>query len=57
MLELVGVFFGRKMECVGARISGGAHVGPMRQGRAQGGRARPPSSWLTSASPWGVLSA
>ena len=37
MLELVGDFFGRKKECVGARISGGGHQGPTRQGRAPGG--------------------
>ena len=43
MLELVGVFFGRKMECVGARISGGGHQGPTRQGaRPGGGRALDP---------------
>ena len=34
VLELDGDFFGRKMECVGAGISGGGHRGPMRQGRA-----------------------
>ena len=33
MLELVGDFFGRK-ECVDARMSGGGHQGPARQGRA-----------------------
>ena len=45
MLELVGDFFGRKKECVGAGISGGGHRGPMRQGARLGGRARPPPSW------------
>ena len=34
MLELDGDFFGRKMECVGAGISGGGHHGPTRQGGA-----------------------
>ena len=34
MLELVGDFFGRKKECVGAGISGGGHQGPTRQGHA-----------------------
>ena len=31
--------------------------GPRGRGRAQEGRARPPPSWLTGASPWCVLSA
>ena len=34
MLELVGDFFGRKKECVGAGISGGGHRGPRGRGRA-----------------------
>ena len=34
VLELVGEFFGRKKECVDARMSGGGHQGPARQGRA-----------------------
>ena len=29
-LELDGDFFGRKMKCVGAGISGGGHHGPTR---------------------------
>ena len=37
MLELVGYFFWRKKECVGAGISGGGHMGSTRQGRALGG--------------------
>ena len=47
MLELDGDFFGRKKKCVGAGISGGgppwAHEAG---GRAQGGRVRPPPSWM-----------
>ena len=38
MLELVGDFFGRKKECVGAGISGGGYQGPTRQGARPGGR-------------------
>ena len=37
VLELVGDFFGRKKECVGAGISGGGHHGPTRQGARPGG--------------------
>ena len=37
MLELDGDFFGKKMECVGAGISGGGHHGPTRQGGAPKG--------------------
>ena len=37
MLELDGDFFGRKMKCVGAGISGGGHHGPMRKGACLGG--------------------
>ena len=36
---------------MGAGISGGGHVGPTRQGRAQGGRACSPPSWLASVAP------
>ena len=45
MLELDGDFFGKKMECVGAGISGGEPPGAHKiGGRAlQGGR--PPLSW------------
>ena len=41
MLELDGDFLGKKMECVGAGISGGGHQGPTRHGGAprEGGRA------------------
>ena len=41
MLQLDGDFFGKKMECVGASISGGGHQGPTRQWGAPrgGGRA------------------
>ena len=45
VLELVGDFFGRKKECVGAGISGGGPPQPMRQGRAPGGWAHPVPSW------------
>ena len=41
VLELDGDFFGKKMECVGAGISGGGppggHQGPTRQGARPGG--------------------
>ena len=40
VLELDGDFFGRKMECVGAGISGGGHHGPKRQGGAPKGCGR-----------------
>ena len=36
MLELDGDFFGRKMECVGAGISGGEPPGATRQGAHPG---------------------
>ena len=36
VLELDGDFFGKKMECVGASISGGGHQGPTRQGARLG---------------------
>ena len=40
MLELDGDFFGKKMECVGAGISGGGPPGGHETGGAQrGGRA------------------
>ena len=44
MLELDGDSFGKKMECVGAGISGGGHRGPTRQGGApcRSGRALDP---------------
>ena len=55
MLELVGDFFGRKMECVGAGISGGGHQGPTRQGaRPGGGRALDPRAQVLA--PPGVFS-
>ena len=45
MLELDGDFFGKKMECVGADISGGGPLGAHEIGeRAQGRWARPPLS-------------
>ena len=56
MLELDGDFFGRKMECVGAGISGGEPPWAHEAG-AQGGRARPPPSWAHGEPPWCVLSA
>ena len=37
VLELDGDFFGKKMECMGAGISGGGHHGPTRQGGAPRG--------------------
>ena len=33
-------FFGKKMECVGAGISGGGHPGPIRQGARPGPRGQ-----------------
>ena len=45
MLELDRDFFGRKMECVGAGISGGGPPWAHEAGARPGGRARPPSSW------------
>ena len=41
VLELDGDFFGKKMECVGAGISGGGHHGPTRQGARPGGEGMP----------------
>ena len=55
--ELGGDFFWRKTKCVGAGISGGGHVGPMRQGACPGGRAHPGPSCPGGGSPWCVLSA
>ena len=44
MLELDGDIFGKKMECVGAGISGGGPPGAHEKGGCpQGGR--PPLSW------------
>ena len=40
MLELDEDFFGKKMECVGAGISGGGHHGPTRQGDVPRGCGR-----------------
>ena len=58
MLELDGDFFGRKIECVGAGISGGEQPWAHEAGgRAQGCRARPPASWPGACSPCCVLSA
>ena len=45
MLELVGDFFGRKKECVGAGISGGGPPGAHEAG------ARPGPSWPGACSP------
>ena len=51
MLELdIGVC-ARKKECMGAGISGGGHLGPMRQGARPGGQARPPPSWTGGGPP------
>ena len=56
MLELVGDFFGRKKEYVGAGISVGDHQGPTRQGGAPqgGGRALDPRGQVVA--PSGVFS-
>ena len=40
MLELDEDFFGKKMECVGAGISGGGHHGTTRQGGVPRGCGR-----------------
>ena len=45
VLELDGDFFGRKMEIMGAGISGGGPPWAHEAGGAPGGRARPPPSW------------
>ena len=45
MLELVGDFFGRKKECVGAGISGGEPPWAHKAGGAPRGWARPGPSW------------
>ena len=51
MLELDGDFFGRKMECVGAGISGGGPPWAHEAGGAQGEWARPGPSWPGACPP------
>ena len=51
MLELVGDFFGRKKECVGAGISGGEPPWVHEVGGAPRGWARPGPSWPGAGSP------
>ena len=55
MLELDGDFFGKKMECVGAGISGGGHE--TGGGHAQGLWAHPPPSWPGACPSCSVFSA
>ena len=58
MLELGGDFFGNKMECVGAGISGGGPPGAHETGeRSQGVWALPPLSWPGGKPPCSVFSA
>ena len=58
MLELDGDFFGKKMECVGAGISGGGPPGAHEiGGRAQGVWERLPLSWPGACPSCSVFSA
>ena len=51
VLELVGDFFGRKKERVGAGISGGGPPWAHEAGAHPGGRAHPGPSWSRASSP------
>ena len=58
MLELDGDFFGNKMECVGAGISGGEPPGAHETGGVPyGGGGRPPLSWPGACPSCSVFSA
>ena len=57
MLELDGDFFGKKMECVGAGISGGGPPGAHETGARPIGGARPPLSWPGACPSCSVFSA
>ena len=57
MLELDGDFFGWKMKCVGAGISGGEPPGAHETGGRPTGGVRPPLSWPGACPPCSVFSA